>query len=133
MLSLYKNYVVKQLPEEYNINKVDQADLLNRTIQYFKDQQHFTQESFNDEVLHHKEYIDSFDKFQHQYKSENDITIENSFPISPAAVKKQNRSYKSIIKLDKNFHIYVHGDRSKIEHGEDDKGRFYKLYFTAED
>ena len=41
-------------------------------------------------------------------------------------------SYKSIIKLDKNFHIYVHGDRSKIEHGEDDKGRFYKLYFNAE-
>ena len=132
MLSLYKNYVVKQLPEEYNINKVDQADLLNRTIQYFKEQQHFTQESFNDEVLHHKEYIDSFDRFQHQYKSENDVSIENSFPISPAAVKKQNRSYKSIIKLDKNFHIYVHGDRSKIEHGEDDKGRFYKLYFNAE-
>lgn len=29
--------------------------------------------------------------------------------------KKQNRSFKSIIRLDKNFHIYIHGDRKLIE------------------
>ncbi|MCH5599193.1 nucleoid-associated protein [Niabella ginsengisoli] len=131
-MALYKNYVVKQLPEEYNVTKADQADLLNRTLSFFKEKQHFDQESFNEEVLHHKEYIDSFGRFKQEYANERDLEIADNFSISPAAVKRQNRSYKSIIKLDKNFHIYIHGDRSRIEHGEDDKGRFYKLYFNTE-
>jgi hypothetical protein len=45
-------------------------------------------------------------------------------PIIPeSAVKKQARSIKSIIKLDKNFHIYVHGHRELIEQGVDEAGR----------
>ena len=40
--------------------------------------------------------------------------------------------YKSVIKLDKNFHIYVHGSRQLIEQGEDEHGKFYKLYFNEE-
>ncbi|MFT4092918.1 MAG: nucleoid-associated protein [Niabella sp.] len=131
-MTLYKSYVVKHLPEEYSVTRADQADLLNRTLQFFREKQHFDQDEFNNEVLHHKEYIDSFSRFKDQYKDDNDLEIAANFSISPAAVKRQNRSYKSIIKLDKNFHIYIHGDRSRIEHGEDEKGRFYKLYFNAE-
>ena len=49
------------------------------------------------------------------------------------AVKKQARSIKSIIKLDKNFHIYVHGSRELIEQGVDEEGRkFYKIYYKEE-
>ena len=48
------------------------------------------------------------------------------------AVKKQQRHFKSVIKLDKNFHIYVHGDRKMIETGQDEKGKFYRLYFEKE-
>lgn len=36
---------------------------------------------------------------------------------------------KSVIKLDKNFHIYIHGRRDKIQEGEDGKGKFIKLYY----
>lgn len=49
------------------------------------------------------------------------------------AVKKQTRSLKSIIILDENFHIYVHGHRELIEQGVDEKGRkFYKIYYSEE-
>lgn len=48
------------------------------------------------------------------------------------AVKKAQKHFKSIIKLDKNFHIYVHGDRNKLEQGTDEKGNFYKVYFEKE-
>ena len=54
------------------------------------------------------------------------------FTISESAVKKQARSLKSVIKLDKNFHIYIHGDRELIEKGEDKKGKFYKVYYQEE-
>lgn len=132
-MALYKTYVVDHLPEQYNVTKADQADMLNRSLAFFKEKQHFDQETFNNEVLHHQDFIESFDKYKQHYKAEKDIEVADSFSISPAAVKSQNRAYKSVIKLDKNFHIYIHGNREMIEHGEDDKGRFYKLYFNNEE
>ncbi len=132
-MSLYKTYVTDHLPEQYNVTKADQADMLNRSLAFFKEKQHFDQETFNTEVLHHQDFIESFDKYKQHYVAERDIEVADSFSISPAAVKSQNRAYKSVIKLDKNFHIYIHGNREMIEHGEDDKGRFYKLYFNNEE
>ena len=58
--------------------------------------------------------------------------MPESYDISESAVKKQARAYKSVIKLDKNFHIYVHGNRELIEQGEDEKGKYYKVYFKEE-
>ncbi|MGV4331446.1 hypothetical protein ACQ1P5_01450 [Ornithobacterium rhinotracheale] len=34
-----------------------------------------------------------------------------------------------VLRLDKNFHIYLHGDKEKISEGEDEKGTFIKLYY----
>jgi hypothetical protein len=50
------------------------------------------------------------------YQQEYEIDIPDDFTISDSAVKKQARIFKSVIKLDKNFHIYVHvnGDRRSI-------------------
>jgi hypothetical protein len=49
-------------------------------------------------------------------------------------VKKQAKIYKSILKLDKNFHIYIHGNREMITKGTDPDGRkFYKIYFENEE
>lgn len=131
-LTAYKEFITKKLPEEYEISKADQADMLNRTIQFFKERDDFELEAFSNEVLHHHEYIDGFKNYKKQYEKERDIEIADNFTISEAAVKRQSRNYKSIIKLDKNFHIYVHGDRNMIEQGEDSKGKFYKIYFKEE-
>jgi hypothetical protein len=41
---------------------------------------------------------------------------------------------KSVIKLDKNFHIYIHGERQMVEKGYDAEKQlnFYKLFFKEE-
>ena len=36
-LSLYKNYITNQLPQEFEVSKADQADFLNKTINFFKE------------------------------------------------------------------------------------------------
>ena len=131
-LSVYKDYVVKQLPQEYEVSKADQADFLNRSIQFFKDKEKFELKEFNNEVLQHPEYVKSFDRYKKQYESDMDMELSDSFQISEAAVKRQSRNFKSVIKLDKNFHIYIHGNRELIEQGEDKKGRYYKIYFENE-
>ena len=43
------------------------------------------------------------------------------------------KGFKRVLKLDKNFHVYIHGDFSKIEILEDEKGKFIKLYFDNAD
>ncbi|MCT4613606.1 MAG: hypothetical protein N4A49_01875 [Marinifilaceae bacterium] len=37
---------------------------------------------------------------------------------------------KCVLKLDKNFHVYIHGSKSKIELSQDKKGKFVKLYYN---
>lgn len=132
VLSLCKDFVVKELPQQFDVLKVDQADLLNRSVQFFKEKDSFDMEEFTNRVFEQPEVIDSFNRYKENYEQERDLEIVDNFNISESAVKKQARAFKSVIKLDKNFHIYVHGNRNLIEQGEDEKGKFYKVYYQEE-
>ena len=71
--------------------------------------------------------------FDEGYRRDNEIDISNNFDISTQAVKKQARAFKSVLKLDKNFHIYIHGDKELIEQGVEKDGRkYYKIYYKDE-
>jgi len=50
-LTLCKNFVVEQLPEEFDINKADQVDILNRSMKFFKEKEKFNLKEFSDEVI----------------------------------------------------------------------------------
>jgi len=131
-LSVYKDYITKQLPQEFEISKADQADFLNKSINFFKEKEEFKFDEFANEVLQDENVIESFTNFKTDYEQEMQVSISEDFPINTTAVKKQQRYFKSIIKLDKNFHIYIHGDRKMIETGQDEKGKYYRLYFEEE-
>lgn len=132
LLSMTKNFVTHELPNHFEVSKADQVDLLNKSVKFFKEKDTFDMDDFANEVIGQPEVIDSFNRFREDYERERDIEISDSFTISDSAVKRQARVFKSVIKLDKNFHIYVHGDRNLIEQGEDDKGKFYKVYYKEE-
>ena len=132
VIALARNFVVKELPKTFEVSKADQAELLNKTTQFFKGKDIFDMSEFANEVIAQPEVIDSFNQYKENYAKERDIEFIDSFSISDAAVKKQVKAFKSVIKLDKNFHIYIHGDRQLIEQGEDNKGKFYKVYYKEE-
>lgn len=132
VMQAYKKFVTDELPQQYEVSKADQADLLNRSVSFFKENESFDMDDFARDVIGQPEVIDSFKQYREQYEQENDVQLPDNFGISEGAVKKQARSYRSVIKLDKNFHIYVHGDRKLIEQGEDEKGKFYKVYYNEE-
>jgi hypothetical protein len=131
-LTILKEYITKQLPQEFEVSKVDQVDFLSKSVTYFQEKEEFKIDDFLNEVFEDKTVIESFTNYKADYEQEMQINISEDFPINNASVKKQQRYFKSIIKLDKNFHIYIHGDREKIETGTDDAGKFYKLYFEEE-
>lgn len=132
-MNIAKNFVTKQLTEEFEVSKADQIDLLNRSVNYFKKHDSFDKEEFAGEVFIDEQVVASFKKFDQSYREENDLELSDNFEISAQAVKKQARIFKSVLKLDKNFHIYIHGDRNLIEQGVDENGRkFYKVYYEKE-
>lgn len=132
-MSLTKNYITRQLPKETEVNKTEQLDLLNRSLEYFKTKTSFNKEEFEEEVFQDPVIIESFQRYEPGNNKLSPMDFDHDFEISGNAVKKQSKVYKSIIKLDKNFHIYVHGNRELIEQGRDPDGRkYYKIYFNEE-
>jgi hypothetical protein len=132
-LTITKDFITKQIPEAFQITKADQIDFLNRSVDYFKNHETFDKHEFEDEVFADKKIISKFQEFDENYRLENEIELLDSFEISAQAVKKQARVFKSVLKLDKNFHIYIHGNRDLIEQGVDEKGRkYYKIYYQEE-
>ena len=126
LLSITKEFIDKQLDEEFVVSNTDKIDLLNKSVNYFKAADEFVLEEFNDAVLQNEEIQKSFNDF-----SNNEFT--ESFAINEAAVKKNAKFFKSVIKLDKNFSLYVHGRKEMMEKGTDENGRrYYKLYYESE-
>ncbi|TZF84864.1 nucleoid-associated protein [Pedobacter sp. BS3] len=134
ILGVYKDFVTTKLDEEFEISKADKIDLLNRSMKYFKEKEQFELKEFSQEVIGNEQGIASFLSFKKNYENEFETGIADSFEISGPAVKKQSRVYKSVLKLDKNFHIYIHGNKDMIEKGFDEEKslNYYKVYFREE-
>jgi hypothetical protein len=103
-------------------------------MNFFKTKDQFNQHEFEAEVLEDPSVIESFRNYERTLMTGNESDIVDNFEISAQAVKKQVRVFKSVLKLDKNFHIYIHGNRQLIEKGFDEETNkhYYKLYFDQE-
>ncbi|MBU0489356.1 MAG: nucleoid-associated protein [Bacteroidetes bacterium] len=132
-MNITKNFVTKKITEDFDVSRADQIDLLNRSVDYFKKNDTFRKEQFESEVFQDEAVIKSFRNYDETYRENLDIEFGDNFDISAQAVKKQSKVFKSVLKLDKNFHIYIHGDRNMIEQGIDQDGRkYYKIFYREE-
>ena len=112
VMGITKRFVTEQISDEIPISKTEQIDLLNRAAGYFKENDVFEKEKFEEEVLQEEPLINSFRDYKQDYQQAHDMQIEDAFEISTQAVKKQARVFKSVLKLDKNFHVYIHGNKN---------------------
>lgn len=133
-LNVYKQFVNKELDETFEIEKTDKIDLLNRSMNYFKENEVFKRNEFEEQVIADPKAIELFQNYSQRYGEEMEQSFDDQFDIANNAVRKMQTTYKSVLKLDKNFHVYVHGKREYIEKGfDEEKGlNFYKIYFEKE-
>ena len=133
-LGLCKQFITNEYTEKFEVSKSDQIEMLNKSMDYFKTKDQFNVQEFTEEVIHHPEVIDSFLEYKKTYENAKNYEIEDEFDIHLSAVKKQAKVFKAVLKLDKNFHVYIHGRKDLIEKGYDElTGKhFYKLYFDEE-
>lgn len=133
VLTVYKNFISEGVDKDIELTKPEKIDLLNRSIKYFKEKDQFNLDEFNNEVIGHEHGAKLFMQYKDDYEQRYGAEIDDQFEISDAAVKKQARIYKSVLKLDRNFHIYIHGNSELIEKGVDENGRkYYKIYYQEE-
>ena len=113
--------------------KAEEASVMRRSQDYFKHNEKFDIVEYEERVFKDGKVIEAFQDYKSEYESTKATSLDDRFDISDYAVKKHARVFKSIIKLDKNFHIYVHGDKNKILKGTDDDGKkYYILYYEEE-
>ncbi|MGZ3846105.1 MAG: nucleoid-associated protein [Flavisolibacter sp.] len=133
ILTVYKNFISEEVDKEIELTKPEKIDLLNRSIKYFKEKEQFNLDEFSTEVIGHDHGIKLFKQYKDDYEQRYETDIQDEFTISGSAVKKQARIYKSVLKLDRNFHIYIHSNSELIERGVDNDGRkYYKIYYEEE-
>lgn len=134
-ISLSSEFIAQRLPRSFGMDRTDQIDLLNRSAIYFKENEQFEVDDFTKTLFEEEPQREAFKEFRDEYARAYAVPLEDKFDISNQAVKKEFKVFKSVIKLDKNFHIYVHGRRDLIERGFDEsKGKkYYKVYFDDEE
>lgn len=135
LMSVYKSFVTQKLDDTYEVEKADKVDLLNKGLKYFKEKETFDIDEFKAEVIGNEKAGVDFENYKENYAAEYETPILSTFEISDSAVKKQTKSFKNVIKLDKNFSVQVHGSRDMIVKGYDDEKalNYYKLYFRNEE
>jgi hypothetical protein len=141
-LQMCKGFMNDVFNDENHIPRTERIDLMNRSIEFFNNNPQFSQQQFQEKVMSDTESINDFDiigefdKYKQKYEEEHELpqALPTEFEISKDAVKGEKKNFKSVIKLDKNFHVYIHGGRYYMEKGYDE-GRdlnFYKLYYKIE-
>jgi hypothetical protein len=136
IINTTKGFCDEILTEENNATRTDQIQMMNRSMNFIKERDRFDQKEFEREVLgNNPEVINAFKNYKDNYIKENDITAIDDFEISKAALKKNSKFMKSVLKLDKNFHVYVHGRHDYIERNfDEERGMYYyKLFFFKEE
>jgi len=134
-LNLCKNFCDEYLETVQETTRQDQLIVKNNTMEYFSEKEVFNVQEFENTALQEPIVIEAFQDYKQAYFKSNEIVGFDEFDISDKAVKKAKKVFKSILKLDKNFHIYIHGRHDLIERGMDEeKGmNFYKVYFLQEE
>jgi hypothetical protein len=103
-------------------------------MKFLNEKESFDINDFENEVIEQPEVKDSFKNYRQKYEEEKQVKINDDFEVSLPAVKKHQKAFKSVIKLDKNFHVYVHGNRQRIVKGYDENTglHYYQLFFEEE-
>ena len=135
-MSMASEFITEKAPAKFGLDKTDTVDLLNRSALYFKENDNFEIEDFTKTLFpDDAEQQEVFKEYKQEYADTAEIPLSDQFDISKQAMRKSSKVFKKVIKLDDNFHIYVHGRRELIERGYDEeKGQtFYKIFFDQEE
>lgn len=135
VMELTRDFCKQVLVEENNVSPVDRMQVMNDSARYFAEQPSFNMSEFEKEVFQEPAVIEAFHDYKRNYEPLKMMSAPlDEFDISAEAVKGGKKFFKHVLKLDKNFHLYIHGNADMIERGYDEQRgmKYYKLYYNNE-
>jgi len=136
-LELCKEFSEEVLKPEFG--KQEQGTFLANTVDFFKENESISVETFKDEIFEEDKHKGLFEDYKKHFESLNDVLIRNNFEVSDVVLKKEKTKLKTTIKLDTNIQILLDIDAPDasseyLERGYDDekKMKYYKVYFNEE-
>jgi hypothetical protein len=134
MLNVCKDFCDQVLIDDEELSKQSQILIKDRSLKYFGARENFNEKEFEAEVMQEPEIIEAFQNYKQKYFDDNNTEQSDEFEISANALKFGKKNFKSVLKLDKNFHVYIHGNPELAQKGFDDdkKMNYYKLFFNEE-
>lgn len=136
-LSMCQEFAEEAFPATQDKNS--QLKFLNKSLEYFKNNESFEPEEFERQVVGAGAMAGKFQSFSNNYMDDHGYEEVGNFDISVPELKKMQRKIRNLIKLDTEIEIRVRSNNPEInnryvERGYDD-GRgmyFYKVYFNSE-
>ena len=125
---------VEYCVQEGNMENVDAIVTMNNISEFFNQHTVFDPKKVEAEIFGgDTEMTQSFFDFVGN-ETLGEVHPDNSFHISESAVKEERKFFKSVLKLDRNFSVYIHGNRNFIEKCFDPEKNmnYYKLYYASE-
>jgi hypothetical protein len=134
-IDMSRGFCEEILTEANNVSKEDQMMMLNNSVSFFKDKDNFNVAEFEKEVLKESDVISAFKDYRNDFSRRMDLVQTDEFEVSAEAVKKNKKYMRSVVKLDKNFHLYIHARHELLEKGfDEEKGmKYYKVYYVNEE
>ncbi len=133
-MEMCKDFSDNVLTQRNNVEKSEQIGFMTKSFDYLMQNPVFDEEDFKERVINNPEVIERFDDFKNDFETTHEVRPKTEFEVDKDALKKTKKFVKSVIKLDRNFHIYVHSRPEYLEKGYDKDRQlsFYKLYFEQE-
>ncbi len=133
-LELCKVFCNEVLANDEETHKNEELMVMSKSLDFFCESSNFSQEKFEEEVFEKTDVIKNFQEFKESFEEKNEVKIEPNFRINKEQAFEKRKKFRSIIKLDKNFHIYIHGEQDYIERGFDANKQksYYKVFFDKE-
>lgn len=91
-LNVCKDFANDAIDDE---NKSEKIELKNDTFNYFKDNESFNIDTFEEQVLKNENTKQTFRDYVQDFEEENDVVLSDEFDISQNAVKKAKRKYNN--------------------------------------
>lgn len=136
LINLTRDFCKDILVEENNVSPLDRIAVMNDSVNYMQQHPAFSMEQFEQDVLQEPTVIEAFQDYKRNYQPLKETNYElDSIEVAPEVMKKNSKFFRHAVKLDKNFHLYIHGNPQMVERGYDEeKGmKYYKLFYVNEE
>jgi hypothetical protein len=120
-------------------DKQEEAEFLNRSMEYFQKNESFDIEDFSNKVIEDEERLEQFTEYKEAYEEEKGVQFDAAFNIMEQDVKQMKSKFKSLIKLDTMVDIHLKQNpedpsTNYVEKGFDEEVgmHYYKVYYNRE-